>query len=200
MTTLEKFIGQPLNEVRNLGWFGFAADPPTLAHRSIVDATLGSGLVEKLVVFPAGKLPYKDFEASDWERWDMTEIWKAASEFGDEIILSRFDMMRPQAMPWIDLWLKLQEISPSIRHFLVVGSDQYQSISISWIHGRELLQKASFLIVPREGFPTSPVKSQDVLLPIDSLAGSSTNVRKGMRSLVDEKVKAYILEHRLYRS
>src|SRR5690606_38164550 len=136
-SSLEKFIGQSLNGATKLAWFGFSADPPTLAHRMIVDAVLGSGLVEKVIVFAAGRLPYKTFHASDWQRTDMVELWKSAAEFGDEVIMSRFDLLRDTAMNWYDLWNTLQERSGKLRHFLVVGSDQYQEIPRSWTRGKE---------------------------------------------------------------
>lgn len=198
-TALEKFIGVPLKGSKRIAWFGLSADPPTLAHRIIVDAVLGSGLVEKIVVFPAGVLPYKDFTASDWQRTEMIELWKASAEFGDEVLISRFDLLRKQAITWYDLWKKLQELTPQFTHYLVVGSDQYTEIPRSWFKGRELLERASFLIIPRKGFAiTTPDNARHTLLPIEPLEISSTEARKGDLSGVDEKVKGYILEHGLY--
>jgi len=199
VTTLEKFIGASLKGSTRIAWFGLAADPPTLAHRAIVDAVLGSGLAQKIVVFPAGKLPYKDFTASDWQRTEMIELWKASAEFGDEVVISRFDLLRKQAITWYDLWNKLQELTPQFTHFLVVGSDQYTEIPLSWHKGRELMKQASFIILPRKGFPsTTPYNDRHTLLPIEPLEISSTSARTGDLSVVDEKVKASILEQRLY--
>ncbi|MGE3278307.1 MAG: nicotinate-nicotinamide nucleotide adenylyltransferase [Candidatus Altimarinota bacterium] len=200
MKNLEKLIGTPLDGADRLGWFGFSADPPTLAHRTIVDAVLGSGLVQKVIVFPAGKLPYKDFGASDWQRKDMVELWKASSEYGDEVVLSTFDLLRPKAIVWHELWRRLQEISSSVRHFFIVGSDQYREIPKTWSRGKELFESASFIIVPREGWDVVPQREGHLLLPIEPIPGSSTSVRSGDLSLVDERVKDYILEHGLYQS
>lgn len=199
-TALDKFIGATISDVRSLGWFGLAADPPTLAHRAIVDAALSSGLVEKIIVFPAGKLTYKDFVASDWQRNDMLELWKSAAEFADDIIISRFDILGKDATSWYELWNKIETFSPEIKHFLIVGSDQYLSIPGSWYRGRELLNNANFLIVPREGHEAESVERHHVVLPMEPLVGSSTGVRHGDFSELDDKVRRYILENGLYTS
>lgn len=196
--SLESFIGTPLGEVKKLAWFGFAADPPTLAHRAVVDAVLGSGRVEKIVVFPAGKLPYKSFQATDWQRNEMVEIWKAAADFGDEVVLSRFDILRDTALEWYELWKQLQQMSSKIQHYLVVGSDQYLEIPVSWTKGQDLFDQASLLVVPRSGYEVEMLRPTHQLLDVPAIPGSSTEVRMGNRSLLDEKVREYVEEERIY--
>lgn len=200
MNSLEKFIGSPLKWIKSLAWFGLAADPPTLAHRAVVDAVMGSGLVDKVIVFAAGKLPYKDFEATEWQRSEMLEIWKAAAEFGEDVVLSRFDMLRDRAFIWYDLWKKINQLSPKIKHYLVVGSDQYLEIPKSWHKGEELLEMANIIVVPREGYELEELAYHHILLDVEPIPGSGTDIRSGDLSLLDEKVKAYILEEKLYNS
>jgi nicotinate-nucleotide adenylyltransferase len=196
--SLEKFLGTKLGQIKKLAWFGFSADPPTLAHRAVIDAVMGSGRVDKVVVFPAGKLPYKDFQATDWQRNDMTEIWTANAEFGDEVILSRFDLNREHAFTWIELWEKIQQMSSRIEHWLVIGSDQYLEIPKTWERGEELLEKANILIVPREGYPVETILDPHVLLNVKPIPGASTDVRGGNLDLLDEKVREYVLSEGLY--
>lgn len=198
MKALESFLGGPIKGVKKLGWFGISADPPTLAHRAIVDVVLGSGLVEKLVVFPTGDLPYKQFVASEWQRAEMAELWKTAAEFGDEVLISRFDLLKQKAAFWIDLWNDFRRIAPKIQHFLVVGSDQYLEVGKTWHRGKELLEQASFIVVPRKEFPVHELAEKSVLLKIPPLEGSSTQARAGDLSQVDERVRDYILEQKLY--
>lgn len=196
--SLEKFIGVNLKKCKSLGWFGLTADPPSLAHRAVVDAVLGSGLVDKVIVFPSGKLDYKSFVASDWQRAEMSELWIAAAEFADEVVLSRFDMLRDKSITWITLWKKITELAPSINHYLILGSDQYQEIPLSWNKGEELLEYANFIVVPRKGFELKKLSPNHHLLDVEPIEGSSTEFRKGDISLVDEQVKKYILENELY--
>lgn len=198
LSALEQFTGTPIGSVRSLGWFGISADPPTLAHRTVVDAVLGSGMVEKLVVFPTGYLPYKTLVASEWQRAEMTELWKAAAEFGDEVLISRFDLLQQKALFWIDIWDDITRRAPKIQHFLVVGSDQYREVGKTWYRGQELLERASFIVVPRKGFPVENLADKSVLLKVPPLEGSSTRVRAGDLGQVDERVRAYILEQKLY--
>lgn len=200
MKPLEQFIGSKLGNIQTLGWFGFSADPPTLAHRAVVDAALGSGLVQKVVAFPAGKLRYKDFTASDWQRAEMTEFWGRSAEWDDEVILSRFDLQREVAITWVELWKKIKTLSHSIKHQFIVGSDQYQQIGSAWHRGQELLDRANFIIVPREGYSVSIVPRHHHLLTIPPIPGSSTDIRQGDLEQVDAMVKAYIIDNQLYKN
>lgn len=199
MKALESFIGHSLSGVHRLAWFGLSADPPTLAHRAAVDAVLGSGLVDKVIVFPAARVSYKNFAASDWQRMEMTEIWREAAGFGDEVLLSRFDLERDEAYYWADLINDILQMAPKLNHFLVVGSNDYQEIEEKWHKGPELLEKARFMVVPRVGGELDNVREEDVLLNCDPIPGSSTAVRAGDLEGVDEKVRAYILEQQLYQ-
>lgn len=199
MKSLEQFTGVSLGNSKSLGWFGFAADPPTLAHRAVVDAVLGSGLVEKVLVFPAGNVSYKEFAASEWQRAEMTELWKVAAGFGDEVVVSRFDLMEERAIYWYDLWQEITRRAPKVRHFFIVGSDQYLSVAGTWYRGEELLEQASFLVVPRKDFPLQEVAKKSILLKVPPIEGSSTVIRGGDLDRVDERVRAYILEQKLYR-
>ncbi|MDP2691130.1 MAG: hypothetical protein Q8O95_01845 [bacterium] len=199
-SSLELFIGHPIGSVRSLGWFGFAADPPTLAHRAVVDAVLGSGLVEKVIVFPSGRLDYKEFQCTDWQRAEMVELWKAAADYGDDVLVSRFDLIRDRAFYWYDLWRHLHQIAPKIEHFFVLGSKEYAEIERKWDRGVELMFNARFIVIPRSGYPLKSIQSKDYLLPLPPISGSSTQARKGERTLLDEQVRKYIVEHHLYSS
>jgi nicotinate (nicotinamide) nucleotide adenylyltransferase len=198
MRALESFLGGSIEGVKRIGWFGISADPPSLAHRTVVDAVLGSGKVDRVVVFPTGNLPYKQFVARAWQRAEMTDLWKAAAAFGDEVQISRFDLIREQAIFWYDLWKTTTQMAPKIQQFLVVGSDQYEGIGKTWHRGNELLEDASFLVAPRKGFPLQSVSSKSILLNIPPIDGSSTEIRAGDLHLVDERVRAYILGQKLY--
>ena len=197
---LEIFISSSLSGARRIAWFGLAADPPTLAHRAVVDAVLGSGLVDAVVVFPAAGLDYKEFQASDWQRMEMSELWYKESEFdSQEVILSRFDLLRDKAFLWYELWQKITALAPRLEHYLVLGSDQYLEIPRSWEKGKELLKKAKFIVVPRKGYNLREVLNKDHLLKIPAIPGSSTEIRTGDWSQLDDSIRSYILENNLYK-
>lgn len=196
---LEKLIDASLNKCQSLAWFGFSSDPPTLAHRAVVDAVLGSGVVDKIIVFPAGELDYKSFQTSALQRIEMLELWWNDAEYGSEVILSHFDIQRKRAFKWSDLWQKIFRLSPKIDHYLVVGSDQYSEIIKSWDRGEALLSQAKFIIVPRIGFELDNIPEHHILLQVDPIPGSSTEVRQGHLGCVDDSVKKYIIEYNLYQ-
>ncbi|MDF2378645.1 MAG: hypothetical protein P1V18_00275 [Candidatus Gracilibacteria bacterium] len=196
---LSSFLRKEIEVVPSLGWFGLASDPPTLAHRKMVDAALGSGLVKKVVVFPAADLPYKSFHATDFQRLDMLGAWKDEAEYTDDVIISHFDIMRDTAMLWKDLWKKISSFKPQVNHYLIVGSDQYLAVKKHWEGGEELYEQAQFLIIPRAGYEiTEGVPEYHKLLNVEPVEGSSSGVRSGELYDVDDKVRGYILETGLY--
>lgn len=196
---LSSFLKQEVDTIPSMGWFGLTADPPTLAHRKMVDAALGSGLVKKIVVFPAAQLPYKSFYASDFQRLDMLVAWHDEAEYTDDVIISRFDIERDTAMLWKDLWKKIDSFRPVVKHYLIVGSDQYLEVKKTWVGGKELYDQARFLIVPREGHEViGTIPDHHVLLDVEPVEGSSTGVRSGELYDVDDKVRGYIIENELY--
>ncbi len=165
----------------SIAWFGLSADPPTLGHRHVVEEALKSQLFDTVIVFPAGKLPYKKFQASDEERLAMLKLWKKAAGFGKNVILSDFELKRKKANAWIDLWHMVNRLLPGVQHTLVLGSDQFRSIEKKWVKGKDLLGSATFFVVER------------------TRKESSTKARAGQLSQVDELVKKYILRKKLYK-
>lgn len=159
------------------GWFGFSADPPTLAHRKVIEYALGTGLVEKVIVFPAGPLKYKKFQASTEERLEMTKIF--AMDFPDQVIVEDFDLRRETAMTWFDLWQEIIRTFPEKKHYLILGSDQYDAMEKTWYRGEELKKIAKFMMVPR-------------------MSGSSTEARAGDFSQLSESIQEYIRHHHVY--
>ncbi len=164
-----------------VAWFGLGSDPPTLGHRHVIEEVLKSGLFNTVIVFPAGKLPYKKFRASDEERLVMLKLWKKAAKFGKKVIISDFDLRRERAFAWFDLWKIVSKLFAQLDHVFVVGSDQYRSIEKTWVRGKDLLRSAKFFVVERDR------------------KESSTKARKGELFMVDPLVKAFILKKKLYQ-
>jgi nicotinic acid mononucleotide adenylyltransferase len=184
--------------LKNIFWFGFSADPPTLAHQKIVKAVLKLPGKKIIIVFPAGPLSYKTFGASKHHRLAMIKLWWKFAKFPKNVILAWFDFYQKEAWSWYHLWKKLGHLSPSLQHWYVVGADQYQEIGKTWDHGKRLLREARFLIISRQGYPVQHIPSHHHMLQIRPLAYSSTTIRKGSLQGRDPLTKAYILRKRVY--
>lgn len=193
--------------IKSIGWFGFSADPPTIAHQNLVQTSLQ--FVDAVVVFPAGTLPYKQLHASKHHRLAMTKLWQheaqfekvaisavssfASSEGGrgandaagrnpwKRVIVSDFDIWRKSSFQWYPLWKTINSLLPDIKHYFIVGSDQYEQIGKTWFQGKKLLKEAEFLVFERDTI-------------------SSSKVRKGDLDQIDPKVRAYLQKHHLYAS
>jgi nicotinic acid mononucleotide adenylyltransferase len=209
---------------RRVGWFGFSADPPTLAHECIVRSVLDQNIVDVVVVFVSGRQVGKSYVASDEDRVRMSELGFGrlmdGSDFCDRIILSDFDINGMGAWRWWDLWeflnhdsldsrismigdssdrLNGTDTDRDVEHWLVVGGDQWELMESTWYRGMELKKKGRFVVVPRElselGFQSS---DRVKVLSVQPLSGSSSMVREGRLDLVSIVVRQYILYWKLY--
>src|SRR3989338_4157848 len=93
-------------------WFGFSADPPTLAHQRIIKALERLPKKKEIGVFPAGPLSYKKFTAPKKHREAMVKAWWKAAKFGENVHLAWFDWHSEKAWSWYRLWKKIQRLTP----------------------------------------------------------------------------------------
>ncbi|MDP3976091.1 MAG: hypothetical protein Q8P95_04195 [bacterium] len=196
---VDEALLKKLKDTLRIGWFGFSADPPTLAHRQIIDAILNSGQVDAVVAFPAGRLAYKDFQSSDEQRKRMARLWHEQAGWNDKVLLGWFDLEERQAIRWYELWQELVAKLPGKKNLLVVGGDQYEKISKEWFRGKELIDQASILVVPRALCPDeSTLPKHHRVIDHAEITGSSTDVRSGQLTGLDQAVRSFILREHLY--
>jgi nicotinate-nucleotide adenylyltransferase len=89
----------------------------------------------------------------------------------------------------------------------IIGSDQLPTFHL-WGRWEELLEKMSFLVFPRYGFPNEPLRDHMRVVTNEFLVGtnlSSTKIRSrahdglSIDQFVPQKIAAYIRDHHLYR-
>jgi nicotinate-nucleotide adenylyltransferase len=182
--------------------FGGRFDPPHIGHFLVAKQVLEFRKdVDKLLFVPAFKHQWKPIVASPKDRIAMLEY---CLEPGMEI--SDIEIKRGGISYSIDT-VKAIKKETGAEIFWVCGSDILLEFD-KWGHAEELLNLATFLVVPRDPHalpntvpPGFEVINSRKLITTDF---SSTIIRerikagKSISHLVPEKVEKYIKEHKLY--
>ncbi len=197
------------------GIFGGTFNPPHKGHRTALEAFIKSASLEKVLVIPTYLPPHKsrpdkwaDFE----ERLEMCALAFSDIETECEIVFSDiekklFEKTGEKSYTHITLKELLENGEDEV--YLFVGTDMFLTLD-KWVNSAFILQNAHICVMARgsnedveilkfkkeleENFPTRGI----LLICEDALPASSTEIRGGAFSLVDEKVRSYIINRGLY--
>ncbi len=185
------------------GILGGTFDPPHFGHLAIAHAAYEQLGLDTVLLMVAGEPWQKadDAPTSAEHRFAMTSI--AASE-ADHLVADDREIRRTGPTYTIDTVESME--GPPV---LILGADAAAGIP-TWHRGSELIEKATFAVVPRPGIAAATV--EDALgdrlrwldLPLIDL--SSTAIREHVarghsaRYLVPEGVSSYIEVNGLYRT
>lgn len=188
--------------------FGGAFDPPHLGHTTVVEQVLTLDIAKKVIIMPVGQHPFDKELSSPNHRLQMVQraFAKCIKKFSQRCVVSRYELDQATTTYSIDTIkheLAKYTHRPSIG--ILIGSDNVASFP-RWYNSDEILQIATVLIYPREGYKVDP----NLLLPgmvlleeVSQVVCSSSAIKKmfaysKMRSMLDEAVFEYIIEHGLY--
>jgi nicotinate-nucleotide adenylyltransferase len=183
---------------------GGAFNPPHLGHILIAQQVLDYGDVDELWFLPnfgqaylGGKTPFKN-TASVTDRLAMVKMIDVAHTRVSTIeIDNQLDGQTKNLLPFLP-----NENSYSF----VIGSDWLPSFHM-WNGWQDLIKFMSFIVFPRNGFPTEPMYPNMKILTHEDLVLSnisSTKIRSRVKNglsideFVPQGVGEYIKEHKLY--
>ena len=197
--------------------FGGTFDPPTLAHRMVVECALASIQNAELIVVPAAVSPHKEgsTKTAASHRLAMARL---AFDGLPRVRVSDEELVRGGTSFTVDtLQAHRDALGPDARLYFLVGADALLSFG-RWREPERILSLAKILSVARPGFDLGQLDHADGLsdvmrarlragfLTCDALDISSTQLRQliadGERpstNHVDASVARYIEEHGLYR-
>jgi nicotinate-nucleotide adenylyltransferase len=208
--------------------YGGSFDPPTLAHRRVLEIAKAAFPLAEIVVIPAGAPPHKEgrelrpaearlamarlaFGDIPGLRVSEEECRRAGPSFTVDTLRAQWK----QWEQWEDSHSLSEEQQPQL--FLLMGSDSTLSLP-SWREPHEILKLAQILTVPRPGFdpegigqlpglsPDERIAIKKGVLPQEAPAISSTEARALLASgqpvedVVPAPVLAFIRERGLYTS
>lgn len=185
----------------DVGLLGGTFDPPHAAHVAMARAALASGLVDEVLVVPAGDPWQKQPGTAASDRLAMTRLAFAGEPHCSVIDL---ELQRAGATYTIDTVEALMR--PDMRLHYIIGSDTL-SLLPTWYRIAELAQRCDFLVVKRPGWtlnaPDVP-GLQTQVVPADEWPETSTDLRAAIANSgqqppsVADEVWDYILDHGLY--
>lgn len=188
-------------KIKSCAIFGGSFDPIHLGHLHLIREVQSSGLVDKLIVVPAGHPWQRETHADATYRFEMAQLALA----GTDVVVSDCEIKRAGDSYAIDTVLEISQLYPAEKIFWVIGSDAFSRIG-TWHRYGELIDLVEFLVIVRPGYEVTPpgasVKWQ--ILEIGALDISATQIRRNIREglpitgLVSSEVDAYIKEHGLY--
>ncbi len=198
--------GASLNQApRRIGIFGGSFDPVHNAHLALARLAASQLALDELRWVPTGEPWHKARPLTGATHREAMVRLAIAGE--PRWVLERCELERAGPSYTLDTVRELQVREPGQDWFLVIGQDQYDSLT-SWHDWQELLARVTLAVANRPG--AHPVESgalkafahRSVNLPLMDL--SSTDIRQriaagqGIADLVPPAVARYIDQYHLY--
>lgn len=137
--------------------FGGSFNPPHIGHIEAARAAIEELKADKMIVIPAAKAPQKEYESDSPDalsRFAMTELaFKGAASTE----VSDMELVRGGVSYTIDTLLKLREMYPGDRLFLLIGADQFLNFE-SWKEYRRIVEICTLAPFPRRGGDMAEVR------------------------------------------
>lgn len=141
------------SEVAALALFGGAFNPPHRTHHRIAAAALSQLPIERVIVLPAGRHPWKERDEDMAPAAQRLELCRIA--FGDlaGVELSDWEVRRQEPCYTVDTLRHFREyVTRGRRPFWLVGSDNLPGLP-QWHRHHDLLELAVLATYPRAGHP-----------------------------------------------
>lgn len=181
--------------------FGTSADPPTISHQGIL---IYLACHYDLVSVYASDNPFKSHASSLFHRQQMLDLLVKDLQVDYPHVYHTPEVSDRRSFSTL---VKAKEKWGENHSFtLVIGSDLASQI-FQWYQAEKLLSQVKILVIPREGYPLTPLQIEKINLC--SLGGaiatcqippySSTNYRENHQdSSLTPTIKDYIKKNGLY--
>jgi nicotinate-nucleotide adenylyltransferase len=193
-----------------VGMFGGAFDPPHLAHVALARAAVEQLQLDELRIFPTGQAWHKSQALSAPEH----RLAMARIAFADvpRTVVDERELRRSGPTYTVDTLRELRGERPGARLFLVMGQDQWASLT-KWREWEAILQLADICVAARPSLaaggsrplPTLPAPAPSRQLSLPAMPDSATEVRArvarggDIAHLVPPGVARYIENNHLYQ-
>jgi nicotinate-nucleotide adenylyltransferase len=174
--------------------YGGAFNPPTLAHKAILEACLSYAETQKAEVWvmPSGDRLDKSIATSRERRLAYVAAMimsVEASPITPKVVTTELD--RTVMVETYDTVKELEAEYPDRTFTFVFGADSTETMA-SWKNGEELLEDLSMIVVERAGSIVNPMARRAVMLEVETPNVSSTLVRERLAAgmPVDDLVAA----------
>jgi len=175
--------------MKNIALFGGSFDPPHNGHVAVVQAALKQLDIDKLIIVPAYKNPFKTATTAPPSlrlQW-LQDIFTAYPH----VEISDFEITKECAVPTIETVAYFQRCEQPSQLFLIIGADNLASLP-QWHRYSELKKQVTFVVAHRDHVTIPPhYRDLHVNVPI-----SSTTLRAGKEhTFIPERVRHAITSY-----
>ena len=201
--------------LRKIGVFGGAFDPPHNAHVALAQTALDELELDSLHVIPTGQAWHKARNLSAAShRLTMTRL--AFQDIPDVVVDDR-EIVRAGPTFTIDTLQALQLENAGAQLYLLMGADQFSAFN-QWHQWREIIKIAIICVAARAHFVSAPgqfdaeseASGRFLTLQLPQMPVSATQIRQLISSglgenqatadLLPRPVASYIAQHQLYKT
>lgn len=187
-----------------IGILGGTFNPIHIGHLILAEEALSKLKLDKVIFVPTFIPPHKNIEGEikPKDRLKMVEI-----AIGDNpsFAVSTFELDLKKKSYSIDTLKEFRrEYGDKAEFYFITGSDLLKDL-FSWKDVNDIFKMSKFIVANRPGYPVKDVPEDVETVVITPIEVSSEDIRrrlkagKSIRYLVPEKVRAYIIEHNLYK-
>lgn len=180
-----------------LGLYGGTFDPIHNGHMRVITSLLQDGIVDHILVIPAGEPRLRENapSASGAARRTMCQlaINELSPELRRKVEVNPIEILRMGPSYTIDTVEAVAQAYPEDEIVLIVGSDAAAKLD-QWHRVDELLKMVTLEIIARPGVIAEGARD------IDAIDVSATQVRSHTSELIPASVNQYIKENNLYVS
>ena len=175
-----------------IAFFGGSFDPPHLAHLAIARAAVARLQLDRVLLAPAGRQPFKQAGApsSYVDRLAMARLM--LGQYDERaMVVSEMDAPRSDGLPnyTYDTVKRLRDsLDAGDELFFLVGADSFLSLH-SWHCSAELLPLANWIVAGRPGFDLGLLES--ALPPGFTLASGSSAILNGREDAASQSPRLY---------
>lgn len=190
--------------MKRVAIFGGSFNPVHRGHIGVACSVVEQGLADEvwLMVSPCNPLKRDTGLLNEHFRFEM--VRRAVAD-APRLVACDFEFGLPLPSYTWRTFRALEETYPDIRFLLLIGADNWNSF-FRWAHHEELLQRYSFVVYPRPGYPmkvsTLPVNVHVLDAPL--FPWSATDVRRRLQrgedvsEMLAPSVLDYIQKKSLY--
>ena len=188
----------------HIGILGGTFNPIHIGHLILAEEAYFKLKLDKLVFVPAFVPPHKSsLEVINAK--DRLEMVRLAIEGNAAFEVSTFEIESKKKSYSIDTLKEFRGVyGEDAQLCFITGSDSLKDL-FSWKNINDIFKISKFVVANRPGYPIKEVPKEVETVVITPIEVSSEDIRKrlaegrSIRYLVPEKVRKYILDHKLYR-
>ena len=186
-----------------IGILGGTFNPIHVGHLILAEEALSKLSLDKVVFVPTCLPPHKNVEGNikPQDRLSMVEL---AIADNPSFAVSAFEIGSKKTSYSIDTLKEFRKVyGQDALLYFITGSDLLKDL-FSWKNVNDIFKMSKFIVANRPGYPVTEVPKEVETVVITPIEVSSDDIRKRLKAgrpiryLVPEKVRSFIIEHKLY--